>query len=372
MKIKMPSAHRVKYSFSALLMAAAVVLPSVFPGAANAAMLEERSITMDNASAAAEDVTYKIGFTTSASMQSLVIDFCSDSPIIGNTCTPPTDFDVDTATVAAAGSLTGWTIHTDTDANTLRLSGSSQTAGAKTVDIGNIDNPSTVGTFYARIYTYANNTFGGYTGPATANLGTTLDEGSVALSTTNQVSVSGTVQETLTFCVASVAIATSCAVNAPGNLPALELGDGDPKVLTTTPSTGNLYSELSTNAANGASIRMRTSNTCGGLMRAGASVCDIAAIGDAVAPLSGASFGLRVTSAGGLDAVAPYNNATQYGMDDETALENVTTAYGDIVAESDDVLDAVDTTYTFAAQAGNTTPAGLYTANLTLIAVGTY
>lgn len=376
MRVKMPSLRKPVYGLAAVMLAAAATLPNLFASPVSAAMLQNRSITLSSAVASATNVTYDIKFTPSATaIQGIVVDFCSNSPIIGEDCTAPTDMNIGTPTATISGTgLTdaNWTESAASN-TTLEYKGTSQETpgGEVTISLTGVENPSEVGSFYARIVTYASSA--AVDTYSATNPGTTVDEGGVALSTTEAVSVSGTVQETLTFCV------TATDITAPQNDcddavddPVLELGEGDPKVLTTSPSTGNLYSKISTNAANGASIRMKTSNNCGGLKREGATGCDIAAVGTAPSALSGAQFGMRVSIAGdGLTAEAPYNHASDYGMDDQSA-ENVTTTYGDVVAKSTGVLDAVSVTYTFAAQAANTTPAGVYRADLTLIAVGTY
>jgi hypothetical protein len=251
-------------------------------------------------------------------------------------------------------------------------SGASVASGTSVkVNVGGFTNPTNPNTtFYARILTYATATTG-YTDSGT--IASAVDAGGVALSTTSQISVSGTVQETLTFCVSGEAI-TDCTVTAP---PTLELGHGDPKVLDTTDvDKVDAFSQISTNAGGGASIRIKNSNSCAGLMRAGAADCDIASVASSGSPITiangEAKFGLQVVSSGG--NMGTLTTAGDYaGTGDAFGLDaDVTSTYGSVVASSDGVLDGVNTTYTFGAGASNTTPAGVYTATMTLIATGTY
>ena len=100
----------------------------------------------------------------------------------------------------------------------------------------------------------------------------------------------------------------------------------------------------------------------------------IAAVGAAAAAIVAgtANFGLRVSTPGGLTATAPYNDASNYGLDITTAGENLTTTYGDQLASVNAAVNNSTTTMTYAATASNTTPAGIYTATHQLIATGTF
>jgi hypothetical protein len=59
-------------------------------------------------------------------------------------------------------------------------------------------------------------------------------------------------------------------------------------------------------------------------------------------------------------------------MDTTTAAEKVNTLYGDKIAASTGPINNVLNEYDFAATASNTTPAGIYTANLAMIATGSF
>jgi hypothetical protein len=157
--------------------------------------------------------------------------------------------------------------------------------------------------------------------------------------------------------------------------------------------TGTINSQLSTNATNGAVVRMRNSNlTCGGLSADNGTTCAIPAInagaGAASAMTAGtAAFGLFVSAStlgtngiGSLTPAAAYHNATHvtvpgdvwYGMDTGTANNNVTSTFGSTLCSTTSPVYRVNNSYTFAATAALTTPAGIYTANLSMIATGTF
>jgi hypothetical protein len=169
--------------------------------------------------------------------------------------------------------------------------------------------------------------------------------------------------------------------------------------------TGTIYSQLSTNATHGAVINMRNSNTsCGGLSADGGTTCAIPAIaggantGASAMTAGTAAFGLFVSNStadpnGGIGTITPspiYHDSSHvtiptnlwYGMDTTTATGtfagqsaytgSVTGTFGSTVASASAPTYRVENTYVFAATAALTTPAGIYTANLSMIATGTF
>ena len=261
---------------------------------------------------------------------------------------------------------------------------------------GGVSKP--VGTFYGRMYTYADSTFGStstaYTSPTV--LGNYMDYGGIALSTNQIITITARVQEQLTFCVSGAAPATwtttsDCSDAQAAVAPALILGHGAPTAIldNSATDTGTVYSQISTNALFGAAVAMRNSNTtCGGLSADGGVTCGIpAANGGANTPAAitpgTAAFGMSVTNGtlgtGGIGTVtadANYNDgtATHYGMDTETVADPgaVTGTFGDRVIYTNSPCYRINNAYTFAATASLTTPAGIYTANMDLIATGTF
>ncbi|MGI9028332.1 MAG: hypothetical protein ACR2FM_05860, partial [Candidatus Saccharimonadales bacterium] len=94
-----------------LLVASA--LPALTANRADAAQLVERSITMSSSKTSQAGVTYAVSFkpTTTSVIRGFSVEFCSNSPLIGDTCTAPTGFNASptTGTVTLAGG-TGDTI----------------------------------------------------------------------------------------------------------------------------------------------------------------------------------------------------------------------------------------------------------------------
>lgn len=334
--------------------------------------ITDRSIELSSSVEAAENVTYNTTFTTaSGTTGAFVIDFCNDSAAIGATCTPPPGLDATNVSTATAG----YTVSSPSTSSVEVVITTPVAASSEVnVVLENIDNPTNAGVLYARIVTYADSTASGtYT---STSPGTYIDEGSVALSITEGTNVGGTVLETLTFCVSGDPLTDGC--NSGLVAPNVVLGtDG---VLTTTTSTGDIHSGISTNASGGAIVSLKSDAVgCGGLERAGApDECDIAPITTAAATLNEnlAQFGLKLanitSTTGGVSPETGYSTANYFmGYVDET--DGVTSPYGDPVYNTNgSPITEGRVDLVFGAKTIADTPAGNYSANLSLIATGTF
>lgn len=390
MKSKLNFLRKPFFGLAALLLGVTGLLPVLGGGTAYAyGQVTTRSIQMSNSTPGAS-ASYLVTFTpaTSTTIQAIAVDFCSNSPIPGDSCTKPTGFSVGTPTVTGvtvAGQSAGtWTASQVNTNRTLELSNGSSTgtpSGAASFTLTTATNPSsTAGTFYARILTFsstANMTTWNSTADGSAT-GTVLDFGGIALSTVNNVTVTAKVQETLTFCTSGAPISSGCGTTT---TPSLNLGStvGSNVILGTTTSTGSVYTQTSTNALSGVSVDMKnvSSTNCGGLSSNGGTSCAIAAAGAAITAIGNGSgkIGMCVTpGTANTTAQAPYNNngCTSYGLDESTANNNVISTYGDQIFTSASAINQENDTLNFAAAAANTTPAGIYTANYALIATGKF
>ena len=454
--------RKISYIVTAIVLFAAG-LPLLQFGNARAAQLGFRSIQLSDSSpsngtftagvGSGLDVKYKVSFKTTSVANSMVIDFCQEDPLIGDTCTTPTGMSVTSADIdpTSTGDVTsaGWTI-TGSNAPNPHISlakgtGTSMAAATQeNFNIRHITNPNSVraaskGTFYARIYTYSTTTYGNgtlsYTNAGAASNSGFADYGGLALSINYVITITARVQEALTFCVSGDdpnnwtttgdcgdSAVTSVPLNGPPNI---ILGHGTPTSILddTTIDYGNIWTQLSTNATNGAVINMHSNIPCGGLSADYApgppatGTCAIPAINGGantgpIAMVAGtAAFGVAInkytpTSQAGPAAVgfvtptAPFYDAAHYGftgnvptssnsvyfgMDNTTATGfnasfpnqstyngAVTGVFGSTVLTASGPVSRADARYTFAATAAITTPAGIYTANLSLIATGTF
>jgi hypothetical protein len=355
-----------------------------------AGQVQTRSIQMSNSTAGASGVTYKVSFTpATAGAQSLIIDFCSNSAIIGAACTAPAGMNASSATLTTGTGTASWVIGTGSASQIRITKGGGAALGTTPIDfeIVGVTNYTTAGSFFARAYTYNDTTYGGTSTAysSATSIGNDLDYGGFALSTTNAINITAIVQETLTFCVSKDAPTPGCTGLTS---PDLVLGHGSPQVLdSTVVDTDFAHTQISTNATSGAVVNMKntSSTACAGLSRDGGATCGIAAIGAFAAMQAGSAsgtsaFGLNVengqdltgggTFVGSSSPDADYdgNTAGSYGMAAATFG-----TYGDPIFTTDGTVCAnVDNKLNFAATASTTTPAGVYTVTESLIATGTF
>lgn len=338
-----------------------------------AAQVTARSIKISSSLADANNVMYGVGFTTATTgnVGGIVIDFCSNTPIVGDSCTAPGGFDVNesTLTVNAQSGITGLSVDAATTANKLILARTASSISSGTAvyfDLGNttnaLHNPTANASFYARIYTYAT------TAAAQGhNQGTPTgyaDYGGIAMSTASIINITARVMEQLTFCVYN----TTC-----GDDPSITIGHavGTATVISETAiDVADVNFSISTNANGGASIRMK-----GDTLKSGSN--DINAAGTpAVTFVAGTeAFGLRIATPGtNITATSPYNGAAgDYGLVVTGGGSNdVTATYGGQIAALSGPVNSSVTTVRFAATASATTAAGTYTAAEQLLAFGTF
>ena len=367
------------------MLSIAAIVPSLAPALVSADQVTTRSIALSSSSKDATNVTYQVNFTAIQTAAAFVVDFCNDSPIIGQTCTAPSGFNASSAASTSSGvtSVTGSTskfivekaIAADDDVS---------------VEVTGITNPDTsADPLYARIVTFS--TTGGAGTYASTTPGTYQDQGSVAISITDSVGVSAAVLETMTFCVSGASGGTNPITSGcTGTLvaPTLTLGEtvGTVKALTSSAvSTGDIYTQISTNAAGGAVVSLKSGVPCGGMKRVGAAVCDIAPALQTGVATNEAKFGVIANAdsatdttlgANGTFQVVPgsgYNGSTyalNYVSGDATG---VTSVYGDPILNTDGTQPSNrNMKLTFGASITNNTPAGLYSADLSLVATGTF
>lgn len=378
---------------------AVMVLMTFYSAIAAAAPITVMSITPSTASvdADATTVSYQVEFTPDQTAGAFVIDFCTETPLIGQTCTGPTGMDVSGAATATGGV----TMSTDpaVDANTIIASKTMTADAAQTITFTGLTNPTSAGVVYARIITYA--TLGEAEDYLSADpngsgdTATVLDNGSVSMYFNEDVNVTGTVLETMTFCVSGADIAPNCSG---ASTPVISLGEdqggGILALVPGTVSTGALHVQMNTNASAGAVVRLKSSASCGGLMRLGTTECDIAAAGatNVVDNDNSAKFGVKlaaVTTAVGasnpIGTLVPYDadgagpgaafyDTTNYKLnwnDDDSV--GITSVFGDPLLSTDDApATNQNMALTFAASVGTNTPAGTYSTDLNLIAVGKF
>lgn len=374
----------------------ALLLAAVLPSVALAAQITQRSLELSSSSKGATGVSYVLTFTPATNASAFVVDFCDNTPLIGEACNAPADFDVSSATVNTTngGNFTKSAL-TAAKNNALVLTGSLTAGTEASLQLDGVTNPSGAGQLYARIVSYS----GADAATATSNAkaytstaigATAVDQGSVAASITDSVGVSGAVLESLSFCVSGAAVKANCDVSgnpAPTLRLGKDLGNGVIALDPSEVSQGSIYTQLSTNAVSGAVVRLKSSAAnCGGLLRAGdLTACDITPAQNTNITPGQAKFGVKTSTStytsgvtnpnGTLEPVStsPYNDTTfalNYASDQQTG---VTSPFGDpFLDTAGHPANNVNMALTFGASVGNDTPAGNYSTDISLVATGKF
>ena len=289
-----PTIRISKLSFTLLqisILVLALLVPFLIGQHVNAAQITFRSATIDKPSASSTNIQFAFGYTlpAAAAVLSVTYEFCT-TPL--GTCTvPDATFDARTSTTQVGQTGTNYGGAAFTPKNTTADSGAclqatgagtgrsfacstraSGTGGASAVThtIAGVVGPAINGTVYVRIATFSG---AAYTGA--------LDNGTVAVSFNQRLTINARVQESLTFCVGttvtnaigangvtpivngSAANVTSCT-NADGT--SIDLGvisstASSISPVPASPSGGdarNAYIMLLTNAFNGAVVSYRS------------------------------------------------------------------------------------------------------------------
>lgn len=337
-------------------------VPFLAASASAASQLTSRSIQLSSSTPSATGVTYNATFTAASSytIKGIVIDFCSNDPFVDDTtCTAPSGLALgSSATTSLSGTWTPGSLFSGTGIQLNNSTGVAVTSSSTiTVTITGVTNPSSTGTFYARITTWT--TTAGATG-YTHGAGSYQDYGGVALSTAASISVTAKIMESLSFCV---------YISTCGDTPSITIGHGANSTLDTTAvDTKTVTFSLSTNSSHGASVNLK-----GTTLTSGTNTIPAAGASPITFNAGTADFGMYISSAGSMTAVSPYTggSGSQYGYD-TNASTGTTSTYGGQIATSTGPLNNSVTVLTFGATAGATTPAGVYTTTDQLIATGTF
>jgi len=402
---------------TALVVAVLFLVASVVPLLANRSvsaytLLGDREIKISTSEGAATGVTYAVDFdvATTNDIGGIVVAFCdgASSPIIGDTdCVHPTGFDLTSAGLAngATGDVDvssftpAVTDHANgAGTNTFELTNSTAASGILVGDtvqfeITSVVNPSTIGTFYARIMTYDTEAEAqGYTLADEEAGGPVVEAGGIALSTADSLNVEARVQERLTFCVftAELSVQGDYETCSHGSPTPIALGDENGVLSTIHPSISkDAKYNITTNAGQGAIVRVKGTTLTSGILTIDAAG-DVTP-GDGVAVISSEGteqFGLcTYTDASSLNtnlsATAPYDDtdcnstvAGQAANNDAGASfafndSEINSTYGDNVATKP-AGDWSTGRLVFLGNVASITEPGIYVTTLDVIVTGRY
>lgn len=342
-----------------VIVAAIIALVPLFNAVkADAAPISSRSITLSSSAGGAGGVSYTLATsalpTPSTAVKSLEVQFCTS---LADGCTStPAGFSSASSTLASQPSglgAAGWSVNTSTPGSLRIVNASNSTNPSGTVSVvwNGLHNPTAVNaTYFGIITTYSNADWTG-----------AIDTGSIALSTSAQVQVSLTVDETITFCTGTSITGQNCATIA-GTF--VDLGYGS----TTTTATGTSVMAASTNGSSGYTITVS-----GSTLTSGSNTITALSSGDS-STIGIKQFGLNLAG----NNAAPAIGAAVSGSGTGTATANYGTdnnfrfSSGNIVASATGPTNANTFTIGYIANIDGMTPPGVYNTVLTYIATSNY
>ena len=394
-------------SAASLISALAILMVGILPalitttGTAYAGEVTSRSINMSSSLpgnvTGGTGVTYTISWTpsgtTPASIKEAVVQFCDDSPIPTDTaCSYPQGFALSSSTTlsptfggglaactfssaAAQVATTGTAVYNTgefTDST-----GCAQTSGtADTITLSGVTNPTYACTtesacqFYARIYTYSTAvTF------TTGYVTSLVDDGGVALSTSTQINIYATVQETINFCVyadidtgVGTAGSGTCANSGTTSAPNITLGTGtNPTVLSSSTLGADrlIDFDLATNASKGVNVQIY-GNT---LTDSQSSTIPFqTTAGPLTTGSSLGAFGMWLTECAAVTSTGTGFSSTASSYELPTSMSTAPVTMVQTSAPDASCTSKLN----YNAVAGTTTPSGVYSSQQQLIATATF
>lgn len=362
---------------SALLVSALVV--SVFDSANTyAAQITARSLTLvagatDGGSKPGGVVNHRFNFTVpgSSSVGSIKFEYCTTASVTA--CVTPTGISTTSATIGGTPSATGWasgaTINNSTNGAPYLTRTATSAAGTILVQFDTITNPTAANyTFFVRITTHA----------STDGTGAAIDNGTVAASTATQVILTGTMPESLIFCVGET-ISTTLGIP---DCTTATAGDVEFNQLFSPTDTATATSQMSasTNAASGYSITIN-----GPTLTSGANTIPI--MGTSTTGVRGTGqFGLNLrlnttatsTVAVGADVSLAPDGTNLRGQPSAgyDTVDNFKFTSGDVVAQSNNggagPTNAQIFTSSYIVNVAGNQASGTYTTTLTYICTATF
>ena len=356
--------HKIDDLLAALLLTVPSLFLLVQPVTVHAAgQLTSRKLALSTSQGNASATwTFTFSVTEATALNGISFEVCTTAT---GSCSAPGSW---TNSGSAFGSLTyngsnqtGWAL--DNTSGFLRIKNNSSAASVTSpvvVTFNTVTNPNTTNaTFFARILTYSGDDFT-----------TQVDNGVVAASTAQQISVTAQVDESLTFCTGTSGITTTSCTGATGNAVSL-LTAGGANVSPSNTAYGTSQIGVGTNGLTGYTLTVNgstlTCSTCGGSPT-------ITALGSLSPSTTGVEqFGMNLR-----DNATPNVGTDPQGSGTATPTAN----YNDV---DDYIFNTGDTiaskgssdqfrlyTVSYIANIDTATQSGAYTTTLTYIATATF
>lgn len=341
----------------------------------HAATLTSRSLTLQaggsaGGSAPGGVVNHLFSFTipTGGNVGSIRFLYCTTA---GGTCTTPTGLVTTSATMGTQSGATGFTLNNTTNGSPYitRTASNVSASTAVTYQLVSVTNPTTANqAFYVRISTFA----------STDTTGSATDTGTVAASTATQITLTGTMPESLIFCTGGTISTTSgipdCSTATSGAISFNQLFS------PADTATATSQMAASTNASSGYAITVN-----GTTLTSGSNT--VPAMTSSAAGARGTGqFGMNLkantvttsTPAVGTE-VAPAANGTNYkgqALTGYNTVDNFKFVSGDSVANSANggagPTDIQIYTISYIVNVSGSQPVGTYTTTLSYICTATF
>ena len=320
---------------------------------ADAATLDNRRLQISNALPGATNVNYDVSFAvaTPGTLGSIEIQFCSNSPLLSEPCTPPTGFDASSALLTAQSGATGFVISPLSNANNIILTRTPSAVGAVNANytFTQINNPSTAGAYYAKILTY----------PTDDATGSYTDGGGLAFSIQDGFPVSAEVPPYLIFCSGVTVTGFDCNT-AQGN--AINLG----QLNAVSASTAQSQMVIATNAESGYVVTVS-----GTTMTSGNNILPAMQVATSQPGVSQFGLNLRANTNPPIGQ-DPQGPGTGGARPDYSQVNRFTFNSGQQVAFGNGVQDYRKYTASYVVNTSASQPPGIYATTLTYICLATF
>ena len=292
---------------------------------------------------------FKFDEATTSNIGSIVFEYCTNSPIRFDACTPPSGLNVNSTNLVSQTGNTGFTIDgADTTANTIVLTRavSPGALGPSSYLFDNITNPSTPGeSVFVRIWTHT----------STDGSGPQIDGGAVAFAVQNTFNIGAFVPPFLKICV-GITVAPDCSAFSGDSL---DLGE----LLSTKANAGVSQFATATNDPSGYVIY-----ALGTTMTSGNNIIPAETSPTASAPGSG-QFGINLRA----NLLPPVGqNPIGLGTATPTANYNIPDRFlfnsGDSITTADLPSNYNRMTVSYLVNIPKSQAAGIYSTTLTYVA----
>lgn len=339
-------------SLQVLLIALLLVAGLLHLGRAYGDQLPTRSIELTDSLPSATS-TYTLAFMVpqSETLGSVRLEFCAESPLIGQPCSLPVGMDLSSVTLTAQTGGTGMSILSVSGTTIVLTRGASSFGPASlSVSLSGITNPSNTGSFFGRIQTYA----------STNGSGSSNDYGGIAMNTNDAVQISTTVPPYLYFCAGVSVGGVDCSTVSGDQI---DFGDFTPAVA----SVAQTQMVAGTNGDNGYIIQVSGNTLTSGnnvipnLVNPDTSRPGVSQFGMNLEANSDPQVGQAPSGTGSGQPAAGYNVPNSYKF-----------VSGDVVASVPQPDEARRYTASYIANVAKSQAPGIYVTTLTYVATASF